>query len=45
MSDRSDPRFLSIENVLQAHDFSIDRAGGAPGVRDVGLLQSALMMP
>lgn len=40
-----EPIFLNIENILQAHDFSLARTGGAPGVRDMGLLQSALMMP
>ena len=45
MNTEIEPRFLSIENVLQAHDFSIERTGGSPGVRDLGLLQSALMMP
>ncbi|MBC8143206.1 MAG: type II toxin-antitoxin system death-on-curing family toxin [Armatimonadetes bacterium] len=45
MNTEVEPRFLSIENVLQAHDFSIERTGGSPGVRDLGLLQSALMMP
>lgn len=38
-------RFLSVENVLQAHDFSLQRTGGAAGLRDLGLLQSAAMMP
>ncbi|MBC8139751.1 MAG: type II toxin-antitoxin system death-on-curing family toxin [Fibrella sp.] len=38
-------RFLSVENILQAHDFSLQRTGGAAGLRDLGLLQSAAMMP
>lgn len=39
------PRFLSVERVLQAHNLSIERTGGSPGVRDAGLLESAVMMP
>ena len=41
----TEPRFLSIEDVLQIHDDTIGIEGGLPGVRDMGLLQSALMMP
>ena len=38
-------RFLSLEDVLFLHADRIARYGGPPGVRDVGLLQSALGIP
>lgn len=39
------PRFLSLDNVLLLHQLSIAEHGGDPGVRDVGLLQSAIAQP
>lgn len=39
------PLFLSIERVLQIHHSLIEHYGGAEGVRDIGLLHSALSMP
>lgn len=39
------PRFLTLEQILAIHADQIDRYGGSPGVRDIGLLQSALAMP
>ena len=39
------PRFLTLEDVLFLHDDRIARYGGTLGVRDIGLLQSALGMP
>ncbi len=42
----SDPvKFLSLEEVLTIHERLIDRFGGATGVRDQGLLESALFRP
>jgi death-on-curing protein len=38
-------RFLSLSEVLEIHSDQIARYGGMPGVRDLGLLQSALAMP
>jgi death-on-curing protein len=38
-------RFLSLDEVLALHADQIERYGGRPGVRDAGLLQSALGMP
>jgi death on curing protein len=38
-------RFLGIEQVLEIHREMIERYGGDPGVRDVGLIESAVMMP
>jgi death-on-curing protein len=39
------PLFLSLEKVIRLHQRLIDRYGGTEGVRDVGLLHSAVMMP
>lgn len=40
-----EPVFLSLPEVLEIHRDQIERYGGSPGVRDVGLLQSALAQP
>jgi death-on-curing protein len=37
--------FLSLAEVLEIHRDQIERYGGEPGIRDIGLLQSALAMP
>jgi death-on-curing protein len=39
------PTFLSLDEVLEIHCDQIARYGGAAGVRDLGLLQSALAQP
>jgi death-on-curing protein len=39
------PAFLTLDEVLALHADQIDRYGGAPGVRDVGLLESAVAAP
>ena len=39
------PVFLSLAEVLEIHRDQIERYGGEPGIRDIGLLQSALAMP
>lgn len=38
-------RFLSIEDVMALHADTIAEDGGAPGLRDMGMLESALAMP
>ncbi len=38
-------KFLSLRLVLRIHARQIDRFGGSPGVRDQGLLESALAQP
>ncbi len=38
-------QFLSLDEVLTIHLNLIDRFGGAQGIRDVGLLESALYRP
>ena len=40
-----DPVFLGLEDALEIHQDQIERYGGSPGLRDMGLLQSALAMP
>lgn len=37
--------FLTLDEVLALHADQIERYGGRSGIRDVGLLQSALAMP
>jgi death-on-curing protein len=37
--------FLALDEVLAVHAHQIARYGGAPGLRDRGLLESALAMP
>ncbi|HEU4394714.1 MAG TPA: Fic family protein, partial [Planctomycetota bacterium] len=39
------PDFLGLDEVLEIHRDQIARYGGRPGVRDMGLLESALAMP
>ena len=39
------PSFLSVEIVLQIHARVVEEFGGDPGVRDRGLLGSAVAMP
>ncbi len=41
----SDPEFLSLDEVLALHSDQIRRYGGATGLRDLALLQSAVAMP
>ena len=36
---------LTLDEVLSLHADQIERYGGRPGIRDVGLLESALAMP
>lgn len=37
--------FLSIEEVIQIHDELVSEYGGLHGIRDMGLLMSAIEMP
>lgn len=39
------PEFLDVEDVLELHALQLARYGGADGVRDRGLLESALAQP
>ena len=39
------PKFLKTHRVLQIHKSQIELFGGSSGIRDIGLLESALAMP
>lgn len=39
------PEFLEIADILEIHQILIEQFGGMPGVRDEGLLESALSQP
>lgn len=41
----TEPDFLELEEVLEIHERQIEAFGGTLGVRDQGLLESALAMP
>ena len=41
----SDPQFLSVDDVLQLHEDVLAADGGAEGLRDRGLLDSAVHAP
>jgi death-on-curing protein len=40
-----DPVFLTLGEVIEIHRDQIERYGGDPAIRDLGLLQSAMAMP
>jgi hypothetical protein len=40
-----DPLFLSVEDVIVLPDEQLVRFGGAAGIRDLGLLESAVGLP
>lgn len=37
--------FLSLDDILESHQNQIDTYGGSHGIRDIGLLESALAQP
>jgi len=39
------PEFIEIADILNIHQILIEQFGGMPGVRDEGLLESALSQP
>lgn len=39
------PDFLSLEDVIAIHQDQIENYGGSHGIRDLGLLQSAVAQP
>lgn len=41
----SEPSFLTLAEVLEIHRDQVERHGGREGVRDIGLLESAIAMP
>lgn len=40
-----EPTFLSLNEIVEIHEDQITRYGGDSGIRDIGLLKSALGMP
>ena len=42
---RKEPFFLTLADALSFHEYQIKRFGGEHGIRDTGLLESALAQP
>jgi death-on-curing protein len=40
-----DPRFLTVAHIIELQGWLIERYGGTTGLRDPGLLESAVAMP
>lgn len=40
-----EPEFLDVDDVLELHATQLERYGGAPGLRDLALLESAVSQP
>lgn len=40
-----EPLFLALDEIVEIHRDQIERYGGKPGIRDIGLLESASAMP
>ena len=38
-------RYLTLDEVLQLHQLLLEQSGGGPGIRDQGLLESAVDQP
>jgi len=45
MTDSKEPSWLSYEQVVAIHSRQLRRFGGAPGLRDEGMLRSELKRP
>src|SRR5215831_4652752 len=45
MADMKEPAWLTYDQVVAIHSRQLRRFGGAPGLRDEGLLRSALERP
>ena len=41
----NDPAFLALDDIISIHEAHLERYGGASGVRDQGLLESAIAHP
>ncbi len=41
----TEPQFLTVQDVLDLHELLLDEHGGQAGVRDHGLLESAVAIP
>jgi death-on-curing protein len=40
-----DAYYLDMEDVLSLHNRQLEQFGGAPGIRDAGLIEAALARP
>ena len=40
-----EPHFLDLHEITMIHEHQIEVYGGMPGIRDLGMLESALAMP
>ena len=38
-------QFLTIDDILETHSMQIEKYGGSQGIRDLGLLESAIAQP
>ena len=45
MTEAKEPAWLTYEQVIAIHSLQLRRFGGAPGLRDEGMLRSALERP
>ena len=45
MSERNEPLWISYEQAIAIHSRQLRRFGGAPGLRDEGMLRSGLERP
>jgi death-on-curing protein len=45
MSNPTEPKWVTYEQVIAIHSRQLRRFGGAPGLRDEGMLRSALERP
>ena len=45
MTEAKEPTWLTYEQVIAVHSLQLRRFGGAPGLRDEGMLRSALERP
>ena len=41
----NEPLFLTLDEVLQLHAESLEHFGGDEGIRDIGLIESAIATP
>lgn len=38
-------RYLTLDEILELHRIALERSGGAAGIRDLGLVESAVAQP
>lgn len=41
----TEPRWLTVDEVIRLHTIQLAAFGGVPGIRDRGLLESAVIRP